>query len=119
MTDSSQTDKTSYAPFILIDTDKYKSLVLSDKDMEAKFHIFEERADEGWSGNGYDWTSLAEVVIAEQLPDLKNELSFDPEAGMFSASGSRPALERLGKAMSRIFKDDEVIRDLLSRAELG
>jgi len=37
---------------------------------------------------------------------------------MFSAQGSRSALERLGKAMSLAFNNEEVLRDLLSRAEL-
>lgn len=86
--------------------------------MVEKLHVFEERADEGWSGNGYDWNSIAQVVLSEQLPDLQDEISFDPEAGMFSAQGSRPVLERLGAAMSSAFQNDEILRDLLSRAEL-
>ncbi|WKJ89204.1 Imm51 family immunity protein [Methylomonas montana] len=113
-----KTDKISYAPFILLDSGEYGSLILSDQHMIEKFHVFEERADEGWNGNGYDWNSIAQVIVAEQLPDLQDELDFDPEAGMFSAQGSRSALERFGKAMSSAFHNDEVLRDLLSRAEL-
>jgi hypothetical protein len=86
--------------------------------MVAKEHIFEERKSEGWTGSGYDWASIARVLVAEQLPDLECDLSFDPEGGMFSASGSRPALERLGKAMSAAFQDDKILRNLLSRAAI-
>lgn len=116
--DKDNTDKTTYTPFILLDSGEYRSLILSDQHMVEKFHIFEERADEGWNGNGYDWNSIAQVILFEQLPDLQDELDFDPEAGMFSAQGSRSALERLGKAMSLAFHNEEVLRDLLSRAEL-
>ncbi len=84
--------------------------------MGRKAHNFEETP--GWEGNGYDWNAIAQVVIAEQLPDLKGQLSFDPEAGMFSASGPRPALEQLGTAMRAVFEDDGTLRDLLSRAQL-
>ncbi len=118
MSDADRTDKITYAPFILIDSGKYRSLILSDQHMVAKAHIFEERKTEGWSGNGYDWTAIAQVVVAEQLSDLQGAFSFDPEAGMFSASGSRAALERLGKLMSEIFHNDEAIRDLIARAEV-
>lgn len=56
--------------------------------------------------------------MSEQLPDLMDVISFDPEAGVFSAQGPRAALERLGAAMSAAFQDEELLRDLLSRAEL-
>jgi hypothetical protein len=59
MPDSDRTDKSSYAPFILADDGKYKSLILTDRDMIAKTHVFEERKAEGWIGSGYDWTSVA------------------------------------------------------------
>lgn len=113
-----RTDDSTYAPFVLMDTGVYRSLLLSDRHMLIKSHIFDERADEGWCGNGYDWNAIAQVVLAEQLPDLANELSFNPEAGMFSVSGSRSALEKLGVAMHAVFHNDNAIRDLLSRAEL-
>ena len=39
MADSDRTDKSSYAPFILADDGKYKSLILADRDMIAKTHV--------------------------------------------------------------------------------
>jgi len=118
MPENNMTDKVTYAPFILMDTGKHRSLLLTDNHMADKAHIFEERRDEGWIGSGYDWNSIAQVVVAEQLSELRGELTFDPEGGMFSAGGSRSALERLGSAMSKVFHCDDAIRDLLSRAEL-
>src|SRR5471030_1639631 len=112
MQDNDTSDRLSYAPFILIDSGKHRSLILSDDQMVSKAEVFEELQDEGWSGNGYDWNALAQVVVAEQMPDLLSELSFDSEAGMFSAGGSREALERLGQVMASVFHNDESIRDL-------
>jgi hypothetical protein len=72
MPDGDRTDKSSYAPFILADDGKYRSLILTDRDMIAKTHVFEERKAEGWIGSGYDWTSVARVLLIEQLPDLQS-----------------------------------------------
>ncbi len=109
-------DKTTYAPFILID-DKYRSLLMTDEDMVTKQSIFHERA-EGWEGNGYDWTSIAHVLISETLPHIEEDIDFDPEAGMFSAQGSIESLKKLALEMKAVYDNDERIRDLLSRAEL-
>jgi len=111
------TDKETYHPFILIDED-FRSLIMSDTHMVSKQDIFHERADEGWEGNGYDWTSIAHVLVDEELTHRKGDLSFDPEAGMFSAQGSLEALQDLATEMQKIYNDDARIRDLLSRAEL-
>src|SRR5690348_13082201 len=110
-------DKTTYAPFILM-TGEYQSLILSDEYMESRLNIFEERADEGWEGNGNDWTSIARFVVDEKLPDLIDKFEFDPESGMFSASGPLDALQRLGQEMKKVFDDETLLRDALSRAEL-
>ncbi len=113
----SNTDKSIYAPFIL-KTGLHPSLSMSDKDMSLRESVFEERKDEGWSGNGYDWTSIAPVIIGEKLPDLEGRLQFDPEAGMFSAIGPIEALEHLGAEMKRVFDDENLLRNVLSHAEL-
>lgn len=113
-----RTDRNSYAPFILMDRGGYRSLLLAEPGMEAKAHVFAERAAEGWSGNGYDWGSIAQVVVAERLPQLQGRLSFDPEAGMLSVSGERADLETLGTALRAVYRDDNDLRELLARAEL-
>lgn len=78
--------------------------------------VFEER--QGWTGGGYDWTSLARVLVAEQLYEIQSQISYDPEAGMFSAHGPLDALKLLGAAMQKLYNDGAAIRDLLYRAEL-
>jgi hypothetical protein len=111
------TDKVTYSPFILWSRETRSSLILVDRDMLARSHIFEERP-EGWLGNGYDWTSIARVVVDERLPDLKDDLNFDPEGGTFVAVGSIEAVRRLGEEMKKVFDDEASIRDILGRAEL-
>ena len=113
----SNADTATYPPFLLI-TGKYESLILSDKDMAARLSVFEERADEGWLGNGYDWTSIAKVLLDEKLSDIQGDVAFDPEAGMFSAHGPLAALKRLGQEMKQVFDNETILRDMLSRAEL-
>ena len=87
--------------------------------MLEKVHIFTELEDEGWLGNGYDWESIARVVLEEQLFDLEEDIVFDSEAGMFSASGSREALAQLGRAMQAVYHDEDLLREMLGRAEPG
>lgn len=118
MTDADLTDRTTYAPFILMDAKGHRALLLTDEHMLEKTHVFEERADEGWSGNGYDWTSVADVIVAERMPELDGALERDPEAGMLSVIGPRAALERLGTELAQAFRDEDRLRDLLSRAVL-
>jgi hypothetical protein len=110
-------DKSTYAPFILFTGDN-PSLIMSDKDMVNRSAVFEERGNEGWNGNGYDWTSIARVILDEKLPDIKDLLEFDPEAGMFCAIGPMESLKRLGAEMKQAFDDEDLLRDVLGRAVL-
>jgi hypothetical protein len=110
-------DMTTFTPFFLIDG-SCKALVLLDSSFEEKAHIFEEQAEKGWAGNGLDWTSIAQVIIAEQLPQLADELTFTSDADVFSVSGSKASLIKLGLALKITFDDDHILRDILFRAKL-
>ncbi|AMP15741.1 Imm51 family immunity protein [Collimonas pratensis] len=110
-------DMTTFAPFFLIDG-SCQALVLLDSSFEEKAHIFQERAEEGWTGNGLDWKSVAQAIIAEQLPQLTEELAFTSDADIFSVSGSRASLIMLGLALKITFDDDHILRDILFRAKL-
>jgi hypothetical protein len=116
MSETEGIDRTTYTPFIFTESERSCSLLLSDGRMVEKCPIFEEL--EGWLGNGYDWASVARTVVAEQLPQVRDALSFDPEAGMFAAYGPKPAIQALAAIMAAVFHDDGRLRDLLSRSEL-
>lgn len=84
-----------------------------------KSEVFETRENEGFEGNGYDWTSLASVFIAERLPELEEVVKFDPEGGMFCAySSDADALKRFILSFKTACEDDILIRDMFSRAVL-
>ncbi|MHC5310921.1 immunity 51 family protein [Myroides sp. LJL116] len=86
---------------------------------QYKTEIFQTREQEGFEGNGYDWTSLASVFLEEQTPELQGEIEFDPEAGMFCAySSNGDALKTFIIAFKEACEDETLIQDLFSRAEL-
>lgn len=105
------------APFELVVYDTGNSLLLDVGSYKSE--VFAGRADEGFEGNGYDWNSLAQVFLNEKMPMLKDELEFDPEAGMFCAYSKNPeALGQFALAFHAACEDDGMMRDLFSRAEL-
>lgn len=106
-----------YAPFSLIGDETYNGVVLTEAEMEARVDIFAERG-EGWAGNGYDWTSIARVLVSERFPQYSEKLDFDPEAGMFFMSGPIEILEEIAAELKQVYDDGQRLRDLLSRAEL-
>lgn len=108
------TDNSTFMPFILIDG-HCRALVMFDQAMASKHHVFSERSAEGWSGNGVDWTSLAEVVAAECLCALTEPVAYDSDADLFSARGCRSALEKLAFQLQAVYRNDDAIRDLMSR----
>ena len=84
-----------------------------------KDEVFESRAEEGFEGGGYDWGSLAQVFLDEKMPELKNEIQFDPEGSMFCAySKNTEALQKFALGFRAMCDDDVVMNDLFSRAEL-
>ncbi|MCA0269546.1 MAG: immunity 51 family protein [Bacteroidetes bacterium] len=110
--------KSPLAPFRWVEHATSVSVLLADTDMLARVHIFEERADEGWEGFGYDWASVARVILDEDLADIADRIGLDPEAGMFAAYGEADAVERLAQALHVAYHDEARLRDVLSRAEL-
>lgn len=108
------TDSATFLPFILIDG-HCRALVMFDNHMAFKRHIFSEQSTEGWTGNGKDWTSLAEIVAAECLCPFTEAIAYDSTPDLFSARGCRSALEKLAFQLQGIYRNDDAIRDLMSR----
>jgi len=116
MSETERVDRTTYAPFIFLEMEARCELLLGDHLMVEKGPIFEEL--EGWDGSGYVWASVARTIVSEQLRELQDSISFDPEAGMFVAYGPRAAIQAFAGIMAAVFHDDSRLRDLLSRSEL-
>lgn len=81
--------------------------------------IFDARADEGFIGNGYDWSSLAQVFLDEKCSEMNGKFTFDPEADMFCMiSKDKEALANFILRFKKACEDKIFILDLFSRAEL-
>ena len=81
--------------------------------------VFDTRAEEGFIGNGYDWSSLAQVFLDEKCSGVQEKIHFDPEADMFCAySKDKDALADFALRFKKACEDNALISDLFSRAEL-
>lgn len=107
------------APFQFTEEDDNSYSVILEVG-EYKVDLFETRADEGFEGNGYDWQSLASVFLKEELSDLMNLIHFDSESSTFYAysDNNKEALKHFVLAFRTACENDELIRDVFSRAEL-
>lgn len=82
-----------------------------------KEEIFEIRADEGFEAGGYGWEALARVFLDEKMPELKEDINFDSEGSSFGAySCNIEAMKKFALGIRAMFDDDELMKDLLSRA---
>ncbi|MBW4085789.1 Imm51 family immunity protein [Paenibacillus sp. S150] len=105
-------------PFILVEqAHGGMSVILAAGSYRAE--LLSSRADEGFEGNGYDWTSLAAVFLEEKMPELAGTVHFDPEADMFCAySDNREAILSFAAGFKKACEDEMLISELFSRAVL-
>lgn len=61
------------APFNLLvydeDSKNVRGSLIYYPDGEYRQEVFDTREEEGFEGNGYDWTSLALVFLEEKMPE--------------------------------------------------
>ena len=105
------------APFFWVDHDESASVCLNAS--EYLQDVFDERAGDGFEGNGYDWASLAQVFLDEKCPHLLGKVDFDPEGSMFCAySEDADALREFILKFKEACENRMLIADLFSRAKL-
>ena len=86
---------------------------------DYKQNVFDTRQEEGFVGNGYDWNSLANVFLEENIPELMEVLSFDSEEGLFSiGSEDVEAVKKFAIGFKVLCDDESEMVDLFSRAIL-
>lgn len=109
--------ETAIQPFFWVEHENSFSVCLNVGEYKAA--IFQTREEEGFEGNGYDWTSLAQVFLEELMPDLVEIVKFDPEADMFCAYSSKAELlKTFIVSFKETCENDTLIQSLFSRAEL-
>lgn len=105
------------APFFWVEQNSGASVCLNAGGYLQE--LFNTRTDEGFTGSGYDWGSLAQAFLDEKCPGLKEKIGFDPEADMFCAySEDKEALADFVLCFKKACEDKPLISDLFSRAEL-
>ena len=106
-------DTTTYAPFWLCRIEGEHFLILEDEAMLPHMDVFDDMNREG---NGYDWTDVAVALIRGQEKALESLISFDPEAGAFTAQGELEALKRLASLLHVVAHDHDRLREVLKDA---
>ena len=104
------------APFFWVDHESSASVCLTVGDY--LMDVFATRANEGFTGNGYEWESLAQVFLNKQCPELVDKIAFDPEGSMFAAySKDKKALKDFIRQFKRACDNHSLILDLFKYAE--
>lgn len=102
-------------PFTIVEYDCGATLCLYSVG-DYKQEIFDTRVEDGFSGNGYDWTALAKLFIDEEMPDIKDDIQFDPDAGMFTVCADDAILlESFAVKFKSALDDDDYIYELFKR----
>lgn len=102
-------------PFVIVDyTDGAVLQLYSVEDYKQE--IFDTRKHDGFTGNGHDWTDLAKLFIAEEMPDISDEICFDSDAGMFMVYADDPLiLEALAVNFKAALDNDDYIYPMFRR----
>jgi hypothetical protein len=76
--------------------------------MDSPIELFEE---EGHSGNGYAWDSVARIAMKGMPRAQVRTISFGSEAGTFVAYGEQlEPLVALGHALVALLRDEDALR---------
>lgn len=109
------TTRDKIKPFVIVDYDLGAALHLYSVE-DYKHELFDTRKDEGFTGCGYDWTELAELFIQDRMPDIADDIQFDPEYSMFTANADDSIiLEAFGSAFKAALDDDFYILRLFNQ----
>ncbi|WP_212831344.1 Imm51 family immunity protein [Catellatospora sp. TT07R-123] len=103
-----------FAPCRLIEHESGEYSLLFD-DFDDYVDIFDEQ---GWEGNGYAWEGVVQVMLAERVPEILDQIEFDSETGTFSvtAASEEPLLEVVAVIREAVV-DLDVLADAIARAE--
>ncbi|MFO0553611.1 MAG: Imm51 family immunity protein [Polyangiaceae bacterium] len=94
-------------PFFLLPPESEGPFNLCLADVDSP-EVFE---DEGHSGSGYAWDSIARMAMKDWPEAKKALVSFDSEAGTFVAlADTSEPLEELGKALLGLIRDEDALR---------
>jgi len=83
---------------------------------EFRDEIFASAPDHDYftvKGGGYDWEFLAQLFIDEHMPELRKDIYFDSESGMFCAySENAESLQHFALEFRKTFDDEKMIQQM-------
>jgi len=89
--------------------DGFRDEIFNSKPNDRDFKI---------KGNGYDWEFLAKEFLDEHMPELKDGVRFDSEAGMFCAYIENiETLQKFGLEFRKTFDDEKKVQDMTEKYE--
>ncbi len=107
-------DDGDVAPCRLVDHGEGRfSLCLDDFRMPS-VPLFDER---GLQGGGYTWEAIADSLIRLRRPELVAGVSYDTEASMFVAMGTRPTMVALAHLLQEALNDEDLLRAAVDAAD--
>jgi hypothetical protein len=107
-------DEADVSPCRLVDHGEGRySLCLDDFRM-PDVPLFDER---GLQGGGYTWEGVAKSLVHLRRPDLEADLTYDSEAGMFVALGSRVSLRVVAKLIQEAIADPALLKQAVDSAD--
>ncbi|MDI1462420.1 Imm51 family immunity protein [Catellatospora sp. KI3] len=103
-----------FAPCRLMESESGEYSLIFD-DFDDHVDIFDEQ---GWEGNGYAWEGVVQVMLAERVPEILDQIEFDSETALFSVTArSEDALLEVAAVIREAIGDADVLADAIARAE--
>lgn len=99
-------------PFTITDYGDGAMLTLYSVE-DYKQEIFDTRVDEGFTGSAEDWMRLAQLFISENMPELLEDIQFEPDADILTIyADDTIRLESLAVQFKHALDNDEYIYPL-------
>lgn len=104
-------------PFTIVDYEVGGTLTLYSVE-DYKQEIFDTRKDEGFTGNAYDWIMLAEAFARDNMPDVLDDIAFEPESDILTVyADDSVLLESFAMQFKQALDNDEYIYPLFKSLE--
>lgn len=101
-------------PFTIVDYAEGGTLTLYSVE-DYKQEIFDTRKDEGFTGNAYDWIMLAEAFARDNMPDVLEDIAFEPESDILTIYADDVILlESFAMQFKQALDNDEYIYPLFN-----
>jgi hypothetical protein len=107
-------DDNDVAPCRLVNHGEGRFSLCFDDFKMPRVAMFDER---GLAGNGYTWEAVVDSLLRLRRPELVDKVSFDSEASMLVAIGTRPVLVAVARLVQEVLGDATLLKNALDAAD--